>query len=107
MSDMIKREDAIKAVCKGCIEEFRACVHHWSCPKLNNINAIPSADRPQGEWEEKEIFHNANDNPIIEEWQSARCSVCHKYHTTPYMYYFDNFNFCPECGADMRGASDE
>ena len=56
----------------------------------------------RGEWEEKETFHNGDDEPIIEEWQSAMCSVCHKYHTTPYMYYFNDYNFCPNCGADMR-----
>ena len=56
----------------------------------------------RGEWEEKETFRDGDDEPIIEEWQSARCSVCHKYHTTPYMYYFNNYNFCPNCGADMR-----
>lgn len=73
--------------------------------KVFIIDNTPSIniDRPQGEWEEKTTFHNADDNPIIEEWQSARCSVCHKYHTTPYIYYFDNYNFCPNCGADMRG----
>ena len=71
------------------------------------VKALPSADKPQGEWEEKETFHNADDDPIIEEWQSARCSVCHKYHTTPYKYYFNNYNFCPNCGADMRGENNE
>jgi hypothetical protein len=55
----------------------------------------------RGKWEEMEKFHDADDNPIIEEWQSARCSVCGKYHTTPYMYYFDNYNFCPNCGCAM------
>ena len=64
-------------------------------------------DRPQGEWEEKTTFHNEDDNPIIKEWQSAKCSVCGKYHTTPYLYYFDDFNFCPNCGARMKGADDE
>lgn len=64
-------------------------------------------DYQHGKWEEKETFHNADDNPIIEEWQSAMCSVCHKYHTTPYMYYFNNYNFCPNCGADMREVRDE
>lgn len=61
-------------------------------------------DRPRGEWKEKTKFLNEDDNPIIEEWQSAKCSVCGKYHTTPYLYYFDNFNFCPNCGAQMKGA---
>ena len=53
-----------------------------------------------GEWEEKETYLNEGDCEITE-WQSARCSVCGKYHTTPYMYYFDKYNFCPNCGAKM------
>lgn len=61
------------------------------------------ADAVQGEWEDKEVFNDTDDDHIIEEWQSARCSVCGKYHTTPYMYYFDNFSFCPNCGAKMKG----
>lgn len=65
------------------------------------IDAQPTADvreNVHGEWEEKEII---TEN-VIEEWQSARCSKCGKYHTTPYMYYFDNYNFCPNCGACMH-----
>lgn len=58
-----------------------------------------SNERKHGEWIEREVV----DEPgIIEEWQSARCSVCGLYHTTPYMYYFHRYNFCPNCGADMR-----
>ena len=51
----------------------------------------------KGQWEEKSVFEDS-----IQEWQSARCSVCNKYHTTPYLYYFDNFNYCPNCGALME-----
>ena len=63
----------------------------------------------RGEWQEKEIFGEYNDDVhhYVSEWQSARCSVCGKYHTTPYMYYFDEYNFCPNCGARMKGADDE
>ena len=73
------------------------------------LDTIPSVDidRPQGEWVEKTKFHNADDDPIIEEWQSAKCSVCGKYHTTPYLYYFDDYNFCPNCGCRMRGGKDD
>ena len=67
--------------------------------------AIIKSER-HGEWEEKETHLNEGDCEITE-WQSARCSKCGKYHTTPYMYYFDNFNFCPNCGADMRGDKHE
>lgn len=49
-----------------------------------------------GKWEERSVFEDS-----IQQWQSARCSVCEKYHTTPYLYYFDNFNYCPNCGARM------
>ena len=52
-------------------------------------------------WEERKVFSNKK-GKIIGEWQSARCPFCNKYHTTPYTYYFDNYNFCPSCGHDMR-----
>lgn len=109
--DTIKRSDAIKVVRHISMELVDADTRQ----KL--IEALPSADRPQGEWKEKTTFHNADDNPIIEEWQSARCSVCGKYHTTPYLYYFNDYNYCPNCGAKMfakdtnvsnkKGAGDE
>ena len=54
-------------------------------------------DKHIGKWEERSVFEGE-----IEQWQSARCSVCNKYHTTPYLYYFDNFNYCPNCGAKME-----
>lgn len=61
----------------------------------------PTADvveRKRGKWEERKVIE---DGKVIEEWQSARCSVCGKFHTTPYMYYFDDFAYCPHCGARM------
>lgn len=58
----------------------------------------------RGKWEEKSTFGiDESGDQIIQEWQSARCSVCGRYHTTPYMYYFDIYNYCPNCGAKMRG----
>lgn len=73
---------------------------------LIDIKTIPTADVVEvlhGKWEECEIVQEDGDYKIIEEWQSARCSVCGKYHTTPYMYHFDHFNYCPNCGARMEG----
>lgn len=76
------------------------------CPFMQEtcklMDYVAYADRPHGEWVDKEVFNETDDDHIVDEWQSARCSVCGKYHTTPCMYYFDNFNFCPNCGADMR-----
>ena len=69
------------------------------------LKKMPSADVQQvrhGKWEERKV----SDKNCIDEWQTACCSVCHKYHTTPYMYYFDNYNYCPNCGARMDGEQD-
>lgn len=80
----------------------------YTCEVFELIDEVPAADvKPvvRGEWKECEVVQEHGDEPIIDEWQSARCSVCGKYHTTPYMYYFDNFNYCPNCGAEMGGDS--
>ena len=63
------------------------------------LDTVPSVTpkRKRGKWEEKAV----SDEKVIDEWQSARCSACGKYHTAPYMYYFNNYNFCPNCGARM------
>ena len=48
-------------------------------------------------WLEREVDYETR----IDAWQSAKCSRCGLYHTTPYMYYFDDFKYCPNCGAYM------
>ena len=64
-----------------------------------DIQNMPTIEkRKTGKWEEREV----SSEQVIDEWQSARCSVCGLYHTTPYMYYFNGFNFCPSCGARME-----
>ena len=81
--DLIRREDAIKAlykysfVSKDVIER--------------EINAIPSADRPQGEWTQNVL------RPDIHRYE---CSNCKAHHIARYDY-------CPSCGARMKGADDE
>ena len=93
MSALIKREDAIGAVIEwyGCkpndIEAFEKI-----------IEAIPSAVRPQGEWKGYEI--------------PSECSVC-GHNWDEYVFgqelWHDGSvpNYCPHCGAKMKGADDE
>ena len=59
---------------------------------IETIEALPSADRQKGEWN------------VLGEWVSrngcygvAYCSECN------YELRGNNTNFCPNCGADMRG----
>lgn len=73
------------------------------------IEAVPSAQqgRENGEWINKNVIHEIEASTAIDEWQSAKCSVCGKYHTTPYLYYFDEYKYCPNCGALMIRKTDE
>jgi ribosomal protein S27AE len=67
---------------------------------------FPAADvreNVKGEWIDKEIFPAKGNVDML---QSALCPKCGRYHTTPYSYYFTNYEFCPRCGAKMGGAED-
>ena len=66
------------------------------------LDTIPSVDidRPQGEWiwgNEKKSWH--------------KCSVCGEQAYSYYDELSDNveelFDYCPHCGARMKGADDE
>ena len=59
---------------------------------------LPSA-RPKGKWIEGEIVPDKESVPV---WQQAQCSVCGKWHITPYLDSFNYHSFCPFCGAEMR-----
>lgn len=61
--------------------------------KSDFLELCKNEERPQGEW----VFLKANE----EQTDGYECSVCKKtYHTR--VPYFSEFNFCPNCGADMR-----
>jgi len=60
------------------------------------IRATPSADRPSGKWKEMEILCNPYP-PVF----CVECSEC-GYRVGRETYLENTFNFCPNCGADMR-----
>ena len=92
IEDLIKRSDALEVVYRYCPDDDGSC----SCADrdlremLNDMEDIPTADRPQGEWIE------VDDVSI-----SCRCSVCgweaHLYEDDVY-----GMPYCPNCGARMR-----
>ena len=67
------------------------------------IHYIPQSEPEQTEgiWTECEVFDNADYE--IQQWQSMKCSNCGKYHTTPYKYKLNLYQYCPYCGAKMGG----
>ena len=55
------------------------------------------ADRPQGKWLiEKTLYDNYN----------YRCSYCDWYECHAYSDV-EPYNYCPDCGARMKGADDD
>ena len=96
-SDTISRQAAIDALYH---------VDEYNGRSVEAIRKLPPAQPEQpepkrGEWLERDVIDEPKGKHITQ-WQSARCSVCGRYHTTPYLYSFTHYNFCPNCGADMR-----
>ena len=60
-------------------------------------------------WEAVEWFYLDEATEIPETICSMRCPVCKSYHSKVYYYGdpTDLMNFCPTCGADMRGGKDD
>ena len=72
------------------------------------LERIPAADvKPvvRGEWiYGKEIAREYLAGECIAiDYEDIFCSVC----KMRYRPYVGNFNYCPNCGADMRGKTDE
>lgn len=94
--DLIKRTDAIKALHEewngGWLEATGELVAD-NCEAV--LNRLPSADRPQGEWKRRLV-----DNGFNADWVCSECGYRVKTD-------FVSFNFCPHCGARMKGADDD
>ena len=97
MKDPVERDDIIKAIDKRICElqshpTFRrknADIDLYGVKKL--IINLPSA-RQQGEWVNVKISILGN--------SSAECSLC---GAVVHNNFSNVINFCPNCGADMRG----
>ena len=95
MSDLIKREDAIKA-----FEDVLDCdfSHVSEETPRERIEAIPSADRPQGEWK---VRGNLKRN--LWECSLCRCTIYSESESDRNEFH----KWCGRCGAKMKGVDDE
>lgn len=65
------------------------------------VKKEPTVEPKRGRWVERRVSYVPDSD--IYEMQSAKCSACGLYHTTPYQYFFKDYKFCPHCGAKMEG----
>lgn len=102
MADYIKRKSVYDALCKIC-NERGACEHtgQEACHKV--FAQIPAADVREnvrgsfvGDYD-----GYADGNPVHDIWSCSNCGVVFEdWDEKP------TYNFCPNCGADMRGEND-
>ena len=91
MSDLINRQDVIEAFWKLDIELRPSAIDAIT----DMLKTLPSAEpeRKRGEWKFR------SPNILYPESERYKCSVC-----GGHSYIHD---YCPNCGADMRGGHDE
>ena len=87
MTELISRADAIVL--------FYPDTQYWGDDIENKLLSLPSADRPHGEWINQ-------DNGAFYPYE---CSNCHE---QPFCddYGYHLTNYCPNCGADMKGGAE-
>lgn len=94
MNDLVSRQAAIEAIKELESSEDFSFNNALICAMNNIAELPPAADvRPVvcGRW--KDAIQSCHDSPHV------KCSVCGEY----YWSYFKKFNYCPKCGADMKG----
>ena len=89
MEDLIKRSDATEAVYKALrTPPLKGVLTDTMSLAVALVQDIPSADRPQGEWTDREGMRATWD-------YSAYCSVCGEW--SEYLTAY-----CGNCGARMK-----
>lgn len=71
------------------------------------VNALPSVqpERKKGRWERHNTYHGDDTSGFIDpDW---KCSECGRQANVNEWFMYDLTDFCPNCGADMRGVEDE
>lgn len=96
MSDLIDRQAAISVVGFAMADSPSITREDWNAI-FDALEGVPSAqpERKKGKW-------------IVDD-EFIDCSVCRreKWSRVPYEDLVKRFRYCPKCGADMRGVTDE
>ena len=100
MSDLIERDKAIDAI-REHIKVVDGDDDALDYIATNMLKDVPSA-RPKGEW----IVHEGGWKDLDYYPPKCKCNQC-GYEEELYILNAKPTNFCPNCGARMKGADDE
>lgn len=103
--DTISRQDAIDTV----LTMFDRCdtgeITDYRDLMVESFKVLPSQERKKGKW-----ISDSDDDPVVIEDgfpdKSCYCSECREWLVASDEYAVKG-NFCPNCGADMRGEGHE
>lgn len=109
-TDLISRQAAIETAenVAFALDEHGSS-EEWLAMLVNSLQILPSAQPERtGRWEQVEVNYFADMDEEIQESMaiaSMFCPRCKRYHNEVYLYGDATYgvNFCPNCGADMRG----
>lgn len=94
MEKLIKEQPTVATPLSDCVGDCKSC---WKTKLVNK----PTVEPVHGEW-------------IVHEWKEAKKGLVEpslllaKYECSRCHYLFENnSNFCPNCGADMRGEKND
>ena len=95
MGELIDRQAAIDA---SCTCHGGAHCNHYPCKDVQAIMDLPTIEeRKEGKWiNDRLVSTNGGTYGV------RRCSECEAY----YQDVGYGWNYCPNCGADMRGEQD-
>lgn len=100
--DTISRSQAIKDISEWATD----ILHPDRLVKedaIHILESLPSAEPKTGEWMRLEREENVYDLHGVPTWGvNYMCDKC-GFITTAIQDHFGQYNFCPSCGADMRG----
>ena len=95
MDDLISRQDAIEAV-----QNRHMMLNKEKVLLINDLEKLPSAEPKRGRW----IYCEDSMADCVDGY---RCDQCGFFVPWDYKHkgidYIQDYNFCPNCGAKMRG----
>lgn len=96
-NDLIRRADAIEFINSGISLDTDAD-REYATEMLKNI---PPAEAVQGEWI---VIEHCSNEYGFRKWIEIECPFCGE---RPTYENLDSMNFCPNCGARMKGGDSE